>query len=227
MFVAPLMSGLDLRTRQAHPKVVVTYRAIGSGGGIDEFKKGWLGFAASDAPLSDEQPKEMPPAVQVPATAGPVCVIYNLPSLDRPLRLSPRSLAGIYLGRIISWQDPELVKDNPAARLPKAAVIVVHRSDGSGTTNVLTTYLGRIDQEWSRSAGKGLSVNWPVGLGADGSTGVLKLVKQTPGTIGYLELNYAKENGVPVAAIRNQAGESSCFRPRIQRLRLQRPSKES
>jgi phosphate transport system substrate-binding protein len=193
--------------QRTHPKMLVNYRAIGSGGGIDEFKKGFLEFAASDAPLSDGQIKELPPAIQVPVTAGPVCVVYNLPNLEHPLRLSPKSLAGIYLGRIISWQDPQIASDNPGARLPKAAVIVVHRSDGSGTTNVFTTYLSKIDQEWSSKAGPGLSVSWPIGLGADGSKGVLNLVKQTPGTIGYLELNYAKENGVAVAAIRNQAGE--------------------
>ena len=175
--------------------------------GIDEYKKGWLGFGASDAPLSDEQIKEMPPTVQLPATAGPVCLIYNLPNLERPLRLSPRSLAGIYLGRIISWQDPQITGDNPGARLPKAPVIVVHRSDGSGTTNVLTTYLSKVDPEWSSKPGHGLSVSWPVGLAAEGSKGVLNLVRQTPGTIGYLELSYAMGNGVPVAAVRNQAGE--------------------
>lgn len=206
-FVAPLMSAWIDGYQQAHPKMLVKYRALGSGGGIDEFKKGWLEFAASDAPLSDDQMKELPPVIQIPATAGPVCVIYNLPNLEHPLRLSPKSLAGIYLGRIISWQDPQIASDNPRARLPKAPVIVVHRSDGSGTTNVFTTYLNKVDQDWSRQAGHGLSVSWPVGLGADGSKGVLGLVKQTSGTIGYLELNYAKENGVNVAAIRNQAGE--------------------
>jgi phosphate transport system substrate-binding protein len=206
-FVAPLMSAWIDGYQRTHPKMLVKYRAIGSGGGIDEFKKGWLEFAASDAPLSDGQIGELPPAIQIPATAGPVCVVYNLPNLEHPLRLSPKSLAGIYLGRIINWQDPQIASDNPGTRLPKAAVIVVHRSDGSGTTNVFTTYLDKVDQDWSRGAGHGLSVGWPVGFGADGSKGVLNLVKQTAGTIGYLELNYAKENGVPVAAIRNQAGE--------------------
>ena len=206
-FVAPLMSAWIDGYQQAHPKMLVKYRAIGSGGGIDEFKKGWLEFAASDAPLSDDQVKELRPTIQVPATAGPVCVIYNLPNMEHPLRLSPKSLAGIFLGRIINWQDPQIASDNPGVRLPKAAIIVVHRSDGSGTTNVFTTYLDKVDRDWSRQAGRGLSVSWPVGLGGDGSKGVLNLVKQTTGTIGYLELNYAKENGVPVAAIRNQAGE--------------------
>lgn len=113
-FVAPLMSAWIDGYRQRHPKVLVTYRAIGSGAGIDEFKKAFLGFAASDAPLSDKQIEEMSPTVQVPATAGPVCVIYNLPKLEHPLRLGPKSLAGIFLGRIISWRDPEITRDNPA-----------------------------------------------------------------------------------------------------------------
>ncbi len=206
-FVAPLMSHWIDGYQHAHPDHVVNYRAIGSGGGLDEFKKGWLGFAASDAPLSDEQVKTISPTIQVPGTAGPVCIIYNLPGVGRPLRLTPTALAGIYLGTIISWQDPVIVRDNPGVALPKAAVIVIHRSDGSGTTNVLTTYLSKISRDWSWKAGQGLSVSWPAGLGAEGSKGVLQLVKQAPGTIGYLELSYAKENGVPVASIQNKAGE--------------------
>ncbi len=205
-FIAPLMTRWASNYEQAHP-VHLNYRAIGSGGGIDQMKQGRLDFAASDAPLSDDQLKDFPPLVQVPATAGPVCIIYNLPNLNAPLRLSAKTLAGIYGGTIISWQDPAIAKDNPGVKLPKAAVIVVHRSDGSGTTNILTNYLSKVSQDWSWKSGHGLSVTWPIGLGADGSKGVLALVKQTPGTIGYLELSYAKEKGVPVASIQNQAGQ--------------------
>lgn len=205
-FIAPLMTAWIKGYEQAHPKMKVNYRSIGSGGGIDEFKKGWLNFAASDAPLSDEQLKGMAPVVQVPATAGPVCMVYNLPGLDRPLRLSPKALAGIYLGTIISWQDDAIVKGNPGVKLPKTAVIVIHRSDGSGTTNLLTSYLSRVSQDWQRKAGSGLSVVWPTGLGGNGSDGVLNLVKQTAGTIGYMELNYAAGRHLPVAAIQNRAG---------------------
>jgi phosphate transport system substrate-binding protein len=205
-FIAPLMARWASSYEQAHP-VHVNYRPIGSGGGIDEIKEGRLEFAASDAPLSDDQLKDMPALVQVPATAGPVCIIYNLPNLNAPLRLSAKTLAGIYSGSIISWQDPAIAKDNPGVKLPKAAVIVVHRSDGSGTTNILTNYLSKVSQDWSWKSGHGLSVTWPIGLGAEGSKGVLALVKQTPGTIGYLELSYAKEKSVPVASIQNQAGQ--------------------
>ncbi|MFZ0287751.1 MAG: phosphate ABC transporter substrate-binding protein PstS [Candidatus Sulfotelmatobacter sp.] len=205
-FIAPLMGKWVSRYHQSHPKIQINYRPIGSGGGIEEMKKGYLSFGASDAPLSDDQAKEMSPVIQVPATAGPVCIIYNLPNLSVPLRLSAKSLSDMYLGSIISWQDPSIVKDNPGVKLPKAPVIVVHRSDGSGTTNIFTSYLAKVSHDWSWKSGHGLSVTWPTGLGAEGSKGVLAIVKQTPGTIGYLELNYAKENGVPVASIQNQAG---------------------
>jgi phosphate transport system substrate-binding protein len=203
-FVAPLMSNWISGYQRAHPRALINYRPIGSGGGIDEFKKGLLAFAASDAPLTDDEIKDLSPTIQMPGTAGPVCIIYNLPGLAKPLRLSPTTLAGIYLGTIISWQDPAIVRDNPGVMLPRAAVVVIHRSDGSGTTNILTTYLSRISKDWK--SGHGLSVTWPMGLGADGSKGVLDLVKQSPGTVGYLELNYAKENAIPVAAIENRAG---------------------
>ncbi len=206
-FVEPVMMHWIGGYHKTHPSVQINYRAVGSGAGIEELKKGWTEFAASDAPLTDDQLKGMPPLIQVPVTAGPVCVIYNVPHLERPLRLSAKTLAGIFLGDIISWQDPAIAKDNPSVRLPKAAVIVVHRADGSGTTNILTSYLSEVSQEWSWKSGHGLSVTWPTGLAAEGSKGILALVKQTPGTIGYLELNYAKENGVPVASIQNQAGE--------------------
>jgi len=206
-FVAPIMAHWIEGYRAAHPTVQINYRPIGSGAGIEELKKGLTEFAASDAPLGDVELQAMPPLIQVPVTAGPVCLIYNLPQLDRPLRLSAKVLAGIYLGDIISWQDAAIAKDNPGLRLPRAAIIVVHRTDGSGTTNILTEYLRKVSGEWSRKAGHGLSVSWPVGLGAAGSKGVLDFVKQATGTVGYLELNYAKENGVPCAAIQNEAGE--------------------
>lgn len=205
-FIAPLMQKWAGTYGQSHG-VQVNYQSVGSGAGIEYAKQSRFDFSASDAPLSDDQLKDMPPLVQVPATAGPVCIIYNLPTLNAPLRLSAKTLAGIYEGTIISWQDPAIAKDNPGAKLPKAAVIVVHRSDGSGTTNILTNYLSKVSQDWSWKSGHGLAVTWPIGLGTEGSKGVLALVKQTPGTIGYLELSYAKQNGVPVASIQNQAGQ--------------------
>lgn len=206
-FIAPLMSKWVSGYQKEHPKVEINYRPIGSGGGIEEMKKGYLSFGASDAPLSDDQLKELAPLVQVPASAGPVCIIYNLPGLSAPLRLSAKTLAGIYEGTILTWQDAAILKDNPGAKLPRVAIIVIHRSDGSGTTNIFTSYLSKVSQDWSWKAGHGLAVTWPIGLGAEGSKGILDLVKQSPGTIGYLELSYAKQNGVPVASIENRAGQ--------------------
>jgi phosphate transport system substrate-binding protein len=206
-FIAPLMTKWIATYKQSHSAVQINYRPIGSGGGIEELKQGYLSFSASDAPLSDYQLKGMAPVIQVPVSAGPVCVVYNLPHVSAPLRLSAKTLSDIYLGNVYTWQDPAIARDNPGASLPKGAIIVVHRSDGSGTTNIFTSYLSQVSHDWTGKSGHGLSVTWPIGLGADGSKGMLAIVKQTPGTIGYLELNYAKENGVPFASIENQAGQ--------------------
>jgi phosphate transport system substrate-binding protein len=205
-FIAPLMTKWVSVYQQTHPTVQVNYRPIGSGAGIEEFKKGYLSFGATDAPLNDDQIKEISPTIQVPGSAGPVCIVYNLPNLSAPLRLSAKTLSDIYLGNIYSWQDPAIARDNPGVTLPKAAVIVVHRSDGSGTTHIFTSYLSKISHDWSWKSGEGLTVTWPIGLGAEGSKGMLAIVKQTPGTIGYMELNYAKQAGVPYASIQNAAG---------------------
>lgn len=206
-FVYPIMTRWISNFQQNHPGVQINYQSIGSGGGIQQLKKGLVDFGASDAALDDDQLKEMPPLVQIPESAGPVCITYNLPDLKQPLKLSPATLAGIYLGTIKTWQDAGIKKDNPGVTLPNTAVVVAHRSDGSGTTNIFTTYLNEISPEWGKKVGKGISVNWPVGLGGKGSEGVTGVVKQTPGAIGYVELNYAETNKLPVASVRNSAGE--------------------
>ncbi|MGH9513241.1 MAG: phosphate ABC transporter substrate-binding protein PstS [Terriglobales bacterium] len=205
-FIYPIMAKWINDFQSTHPGVQINYQSIGSGGGIQQLKKGLVDFGASDASLSDDQLKDMPPLIQIPESAGPVCITYNLPDLKKPLQLSASTLAGIYLGKIKNWQDPAVRKDNPGVTLPRQAVVVAHRSDGSGTSNIFTTYLDKVSPEWSSKVGKGISVSWPVGLGGKGSEGVTGIVKQTPGTIGYVELNYAKENNLPVALIRNQAG---------------------
>jgi phosphate transport system substrate-binding protein len=205
-FITPIMTNWISAYQQIHPSTLVNYRPIGSGAGLTELRKNILELVASDVPLSDDQVKEMFPVIQVPATAGPVCAIYNIPDVKSPLKLSGSTLAGIFGGDIISWQDPAIAKDNPEIKLPRAAIIVVHRSDGSGTTSILTSYLAKVSPEWSRRAGQGLSVKWPAGIGAEGSKGVLDFVKANPGTIGYAELNYAKERNLPVASIQNRAG---------------------
>ncbi len=206
-FINPIMTHWISDYQSSHPGVQINYQSIGSGGGIQQLKQSLVDFGATDAAIDDEKLKEMPALVQIPESAGPVCITYNLPELKAPLKLSAATLAGIYLGQIKSWQDPAITKDNPGVNLPKTSVAVTHRSDGSGTTNIFTTYLAKVSPDWEKKAGKGMSINWPVGIGGKGSEGVTGLVKQTPGGIGYVELSYAKENNLPVASIRNQAGD--------------------
>lgn len=204
-FVNPIMSRWTAAYMQAHPNTQVNYRPIGSAAGINELKTGTLQIAATDIPLSDEQLKEFSPLLQIPVAAGPVCAVYNLPELKSPLRLSGSTLAGIFSGKIISWQDPAIAHENPGAPLPHAAIIVVHRADGSGTTGIFTSYLAKVSPEWSK-IGHGLTVNWPVGIAQKGSDGVLDFVKENVGTISYAELNYATAKKLPVASIQNRAG---------------------
>ena len=205
-FINPIMTHWISDFQSSHPGVQINYQSIGSGGGIQQLKQGLVDFGASDAALDDEKLKEMPALVQIPESAGPVCITYNVPNVSAPLKLSAATLAGIYLGQIKTWQDAAIKKDNPGVNLPNTAVAVTHRSDGSGTTNIFTNYLAKVSPDWEKRVGKGLSVNWPVGVGGKGSEGVSGLVRQTPGSIGYVELSYATENKLPVAQIKNQAG---------------------
>lgn len=205
-FVTPIMSKWTAEFHKAHPNVEINYQSIGSGGGIQAVKAGTVDFGASDAALNDEQLKTMPPLVQIPESAGPVCITYNLPELKEPLKLTPAALSGIYLGTIKTWRDPEITKANPGANLPAEDIVVVHRADGSGTTNIFTTYLSAVNSTWSAKLGKGITVAWPVGLGGKGSEGVTGVVKQMKGAIGYVELNYATQNHLPVALVQNKAG---------------------
>ena len=204
-FVYPVMMRWIQGFQSSHQGVQINYQSIGSGGGIQQLKKGLVDFGASDAALDDQQLKEMPALVQIPESAGPVCITYNLPELKTPLKLSGETLAGIYLGKIKTWQDPAIQKDNPGVTMPNHTIVVAHRSDGSGTTSIFTTYLAKLSPEWEK-VGKGISVSWPTGMGGKGSEGVTGVVKQTPGGIGYVELSYAKENNLPVAQVRNRAG---------------------
>ncbi len=155
-FVDPLMKRWIIGFQNAHPKIGVNYRAEGSGAGIDEIKKSMTEFAASDAPLGDAELKTMPAVLQIPVTAGPVCVIYNLPQLKSDLRLSSKTLADIFLGKVVTWNDPAIAHDNPGVILPHTAILVVHRADGSGTTSILTTYLAKVSPEWGKKPG-----SWP------------------------------------------------------------------
>jgi phosphate transport system substrate-binding protein len=189
--------------------VQINYQSIGSGGGIRQFTEGTVDFGATDGPMSDEQIAAVQGNVlHVPTVLGAVVVTYNLPSAGTAqLRFDGPTLADIYLGRITKWNDPRLVALNPGVQLPNADLIVVHRSDGSGTSFIFTEYLSKISPDWKSKAGAATSVNWPTGLGGKGNEGVTQQVKQTEGAIGYVELIYAASNKLPYAVLRNQAGQ--------------------
>lgn len=204
-FVNPIMTRWIANFQQRNPNVHINYQSVGSGAGIEQLKKGVVDFGASDAPLTDDKLKEMPPLVQLPESAGPVCITYNLPSLKEPLKLSGPTLAKIYLGTIKTWHDPAIAKENPGVKLPNANIVVAHRAENSGTSFLFTAYLDAVSPEWHSKVGKGMGVAWPTGLGGKGSEGVTGVVKQTEGGIGYVELTYAAENGLPVAEIKNKA----------------------
>jgi len=205
-FVYPVMTRWEQGFMQAHPDVHINYQSIGSGGGIQQVKAGTVDFGASDAPLTDAQMAEMKPVIQFPESAGPVCITYNLPELKDPLQLSADVVTGIFLGKITNWGDKAIAADNPGVKLPKEAIVVVHRAESSGTTAAFTTYLSAVSAEWKTKVGAGKSVAWPVGLGGKGNEGVTGQLKQAPGAIGYVELAYAQENNLPVAKIKNLAG---------------------
>jgi phosphate transport system substrate-binding protein len=186
--------------------VRVNYQGIGSGGGIKAIQSGTVAFAGSDAPLSDNDLSTMPAKVlQIPTCGGAVALTYNL-SIGRQLRLTAGTLAGIFLGQITRWNDPRLAADNPGAGLPNKAITVVHRSDGSGTTYLFTNYLAAVSGTWRQSVGAAKDVKWPCGEGGKGNPGVVGLIKNIPGSIGYCELEYAAQNRLPVAQVKNRGG---------------------
>ncbi|MGH9521214.1 MAG: phosphate ABC transporter substrate-binding protein PstS [Terriglobales bacterium] len=207
-FVNPIMTHWVPDFQKTHSGVQINYQSIGSGGGIQQLKNGLVDFGASDVALNDEQLKTMPSEiVQVPESAGPVCITYNLEGLSKPLQLSGDALVNIYMGKITKWNDASIAKTNPGVKLPNTDIVVVHRSDGSGTTGIYTAYLSAVSSEWKSQVGSSTSVKWPAGLGGKGSEGVTGVVKQNPGSIGYVELSYALENNLPVVHMQNQAGK--------------------
>jgi phosphate transport system substrate-binding protein len=188
--------------------VAINYQSIGSGAGIQQIKAGTVDFGASDAALSNERLKELPrPVLHFPTVAGAVVLACNLPGFVGPLKLTPEVIAGIFMGRITTWNDRRVAAVNPGVALPSAPILAVHRSDGSGTTNIFTMYLSAVSGEWRELVGANTSVRWPSGVGGKGNDGVAGLVRQTPGAIGYVELAYAKQNRLPVALVRNKAGK--------------------
>lgn len=192
----------------ARTGVKINYQSIGSGGGIRQLSEMTVDFGASDAPMTDEEMAKAKggPIVHVPTVVGAVAVTYNLPQITQPLRLTPDAIAGIFLGEITKWNDARIAATNPGAALPNEDVLVVHRTDGSGTTYVFTDYLTTVSPSWANGPGRSKQVAWPVGLGGKGNEGVAGQVKQTPGSIGYVETAYATQNRLPVAMVRNSAG---------------------
>ena len=187
--------------------VKINYQSIGSGGGIQQLKNKTVDFGASDAPLDDKALKEMPgDVVHIPTVAGSVVVAYNLPGLKSGLKLTGENVAGIYLGKIKKWDDPAIAANNAGMKLPATPIAVVHRSDGSGTSNIFTGYLSAVSPEWKQKVGAGKSVDWPVGLGGKGNEGVTGVLQKTPGAVGYVELAYAEQNKLNYASLKNKSG---------------------
>ena len=186
----------------------VNYQSIGSSGGIRQLSDEIIDFGASDGPMTDQQLAQAKggPILHIPTVLGGVSVTYNLPTVQQPLKITGDVLAQLYMGKITKWNDARVASLNPGVSLPSLDVIVVHRSDGSGTTYIFSDYLATVSRAWTSAVGRGQSLNWPVGLGGKGSEGVAGQVKQTPGAVGYVELSYAKQNKLPSALIRNAAG---------------------
>ena len=192
----------------AEKGVQINYQSIGSGGGIRQFIAKTVDFGATDGPMTDEQVAQAGGRVlHVPMVAGAVVPVYNVPGVPIGLDFTPDVLADIFLGRITKWNDPRLVKSNSTVPLPAADIVVVHRSDGSGTTAIWVNFLSKVSAEWRSKVGEGTSVNWPAGLGGRGNEGVAGLVRQTPNSLGYVELAYALTNKMTFGDVQNRAGQ--------------------
>lgn len=192
---------------KAHPNVRIDYQSIGSGGGIKQLKEQTVDFGASDAPMKDEDLKSAPGEIlHIPTVLGAVIITYNLDASTATLKFSPEVVADIFLGKIKKWNDPKIAADNAGVTLPANDITVVTRSDGSGTSAVFTDYLSKVSPEWKEKVGSGTSPRWPVGISGKGNEGVTGAVKNTPNTIGYVELAYAVQNKLPVAHIKNSSG---------------------
>jgi phosphate transport system substrate-binding protein len=205
-FPYPIYSKWFSEYSAAHPGVEINYQSIGSGGGIRQVTAGLVDFGASDGPMTDEQlAASKVKLIHIPTVMGAVVPIFNVPGVN-DLKFSPDVLADIYLGKITTWNDGRIAKDNPGVNLPAQKIIVVHRSDGSGTSYIFTDYLSKISKQWADGPGKGTSPSWPVGVGGKGNEGVAGLVRQLPGAVGYVELIYALQNHISYGEIRNAAG---------------------
>jgi phosphate transport system substrate-binding protein len=190
-----------------HPDVQINYQSIGSGGGIRQVLAQTVEFGASDGPMTDEQLSQAKVKIlHIPTVLGAVVPAYNIPGVKQEIKFTPEILAGIFLGKITTWNDPAITKANPGINFPGQEIVVVHRSDGSGTTFIFTDYLSSVSPEWKSGPNKGTSVKWPKGLGAKGNEGVAGMIRQVDGAIGYVELIYAVQNNIPYGTVKNKAG---------------------
>jgi phosphate transport system substrate-binding protein len=206
-FPFPLIDKWAAEYHRINSNIQVNYQSIGSGGGIRQHTEKTVQFAASDAPLTDEQFTAAPNSLHIPMTIGGVAITYNVPSIPTGLKFSGNVVAEIFLGNITKWNDQKIAELNPSVDLPNQDIIVVHRSDGSGTTYIFTNYLSDISHQWETNVGKSTSVNWPLGIGGKGNEGVAGVVSQNPYSIGYVEFIYAKQNNLPWGLVENSAGE--------------------
>jgi phosphate transport system substrate-binding protein len=210
-FPNPIYSKWFADYQKTNTGVQINYQSIGSGGGIKQVTEGTVDFGASDGPMNDEQlkayqDKHGSAILHFPTVLGAVVPTYNIPGVSAELNFTPDALAGIFLGKITKWNDPAIAGANKGVNLPADDIVVVHRSDGSGTSYIWTDYLAKVSEEWKSKVNKGASVNWPVGLGGKGNEGVAGLVKQTPDSLGYVELIYAIQNKMPYGKVRNSSG---------------------
>ncbi|MEO6965382.1 MAG: phosphate ABC transporter substrate-binding protein PstS [Acidobacteriaceae bacterium] len=210
-FANPLYSSWSGHYYQSHPDVGVNYQSIGSGGGIRQLIAGTVDFGATDSPMTNEQLAEARQklgtgVLHFPTALGAALPSYNLPGMTAVLKFTPAALAGIFLGKITKWNDPAIQGPNPGVKLPNATILVIHRSDGSGTTYAWADYLSKVSSEWKSKVGAGTSVDWPVGLGGKGNEGVAGLIRRIPDSIGYIELIYAVQNHIPYGEVQNRSG---------------------
>jgi phosphate transport system substrate-binding protein len=211
-FPNPMYTKWFSEYKKLHNNIQINYQSLGSGAGVKQVTEGTVDFGASDYPLNDTdfkafQDKRGFPVLHFPTVIGADVPAYHVAGVTGSLNFTPEALAGIFLGKITKWNDPELVKANPGVKLPNADIVVVHRSDGSGTTYVWVDYLSKISKEWETKVGKGVSVNWPVGLGGKGNEGVAGQIEQTANSLGYIELVYAIQNKITYGKVKNAAGE--------------------
>jgi len=207
-FPYPIYSKWFSEYNKLHPEAEINYQSIGSGGGIRQLTNQTVFFGASDGPMTPEQLQAAPGSIlHLPTVLGGVVPVYNIPGVEGELKFTGPLLADIFLGKVTKWNDPAIGKLNPGTTLPAAEIAVVHRSDGSGTTYIWVDYLAKISPEWKKKVGVATSVNWPLGVGGKGNEGVAGLVKQTPGSIGYVELIYALQNKIDLGSVQNMDGE--------------------